>query len=327
MKDSNNGAQKRALIIGASGQDGTLLSQLLLGKGYKVYGVIRPGTVPNTRTGDLELHASDVAKTGIVKDIIQATKPDEIYHLAAYHQSSQERRKPCTANDTIKKTVDVSFGICYEIAQALLSLGMHSRLVFAGSSQMYSAISDISEVREDTQIMPSTFYGHVKGWGMTLLDEFRQKYGVNCCTAILFNHESSLRNSSFATRKITHAAAVNALGSVHRLNLMNIGARVDWSAAEDVVDALHIMGTIEKPQNLIIASGMLHSIRDLLSIAFEHVNLDWRKFTDYERDARDFSLCGNPSRIHSLGWKPKLSFSELVQQMVDNDLKILTRRD
>jgi len=315
-------AARTALITGIAGQDGQLLCSHLLSQGYHVVGILRPGTAMPPSPPGLRLVESDLLEPGLFDQLIPKLQPDEIYHLAAYHHSAQQAIAIENGLQSRRLMVDTNFGTCYALALSLLESGLPARLVFAASSQMYTACDETTQVDESSPRNPATFYGHVKGWSTDLLGLLRREHGLHASSAILFNHESSLRRPSFVSRKISLAAAAAASGRPLPLKLMNIGARVDWSAAEDVVKALQIIAVADIPQDCVVASGHLHSVRDLLRVAFGHVGLDWRAYTQFERDTSEPSLCGNSLRLQSLGWQPCLDFNTWVGRMVDHDLQL-----
>jgi GDPmannose 4,6-dehydratase len=179
-------------------------------------------------------------------------------------------------------------------------------------------------VCEHTPKHPSTFYGRLKSWSAELLGQLREDAGLRASTAILFNHESTLRRSQFVSRKITQAAAAIRLGRLDRLEVLNTRARADWCSAADVVRALHLMATSPAARDYVVASGTLHTVEELLAVAFGHCGLDWREHVD-ARDAREQpALCGDPRLIESeLGWRPSVGFEDLIREMVDHDLRLL----
>jgi GDPmannose 4,6-dehydratase len=316
-------AQRTALITGAAGQDGQLLSARLLSQGYAVVGIVRPGTALPPGPPALRFVESDLREPGLFDRLLPVLRPDEIYHLAAFHRSAQEAGAGSDVLRWHRQMVDTNFGACSALAMALLESALPARLVFAASSQMYTPGEAVSLIDEDSPRRPSTFYGHAKAWSTALLGQLRAEHGLHASTAILFNHESSLRRPSFVSRKITLAAAAAAAGRPHPLRLMNVGARVDWSAAEDVVAALQTMAGAATPQDCVVASGRLHSVRELLAAAFGHVGLDWREHTQFDRDSAEPALCGKPRRLQALGWQPDLGFETWVGRMVDHDRQAL----
>lgn len=316
-------AARTALITGALGQDGSLLAELLLSRGYRVVGVIRAGaTVP--AQGPLtavEFVATDLADPMAVRALLEQWQPDELYHLAAFHHSSQDNTVS-TALAGKDAMLSTNFLATKTLAFALLDLQSACHLVFASSSQMFTAVDMSHEISEQSPRQPATFYGHVKSWSMDLLAFLRGESGLRASSAILFNHESPRRGAQFVSRKITRAAAHAAAGGQPGLELHNIGARVDWSSARDVVLALSLMGRSATPRDYVVASGALHSVRDLLQTAFGHLGLDWMRFARFQEDRATPALVGQARALEAtLGWKRAMSFEDMVTEMVDHDLR------
>jgi GDPmannose 4,6-dehydratase len=210
------------------------------------------------------------------------------------------------------------------LAFALVEMQSACHLVFASSSQIFTAVQMAHEITEDSPRQPATFYGHTKSWSMDLLAFLRKESGLRASAAILFNHESPRRGEQFVSRKITRAAAQAAAGKGPKLDLQNVGARVDWSSARDVVQALSLIGSSSRPRDFVVASGTLHSVRDLLHVAFAHVGLDWRRFTTFHEDRATPALVGQARALsHALGWKPAIRFEDMVGEMVDHDLRVV----
>lgn len=315
---------RTALITGALGQDGSLLAELLLSRGYRVVGVVRAGSaVPSTgpMTG-VELVSIDLADPAEVRPLLEKWQPHELYHLAAFHHSSQES-DVSTALASKDAMLTTNFLSTKTLAFALLELRLACHLVFASSSQMFTPTEMAHEISEQSPRQPSTFYGHAKAWSMDLLAFLRKESGLQASTAILFNHESSRRAEQFVSRKISRAAARAAAGADPVLDLQNIGSRVDWSGARDVVQALSLMGRSDKPRDYVVASGTLHSVRDFLQVAFEHVGLEWQRFTRFREDRATPALVGRAQALEeTLGWKRQMRFEDVVGEMVDHDLKL-----
>jgi GDPmannose 4,6-dehydratase len=309
------------LIIGARGQDGTLLAEYLVGLGYQVVGIARPGSgaLPAVPAAQRIIEA-DVRDSALLRSLLLEIVPDEIYHLAAFHYSTQDNTQHGDLRSK-QAMVDTNFSSTAALAFAVLETGLRSQLVFAASSQMYTATQMIHVIDETSLRRPNTFYGHTKSWSVDLLAQLRREAGLRACTAILFNHDSPLRRATFVSRKISQAAAAAKLGERVPLNLLNIGARVDWSSARDVVRALHLIATSTDPSDFVVASGQLHSVRDMLDIAFGHVGLDWRECTTFCSDCEEPALCGNSARLEAtLGWTRAYAFSDMIVEMVDADL-------
>jgi GDPmannose 4,6-dehydratase len=316
------GAQS-ALITGPCGQDGTLLARHLRGLGYRVIGIVRPGF----RAGpqrispcDIELVEADICDHAAWSKLLSEHTPQEIYHLAACHHSTRGGTGP-QDHQLKKEMVNTNFFSTKALAFAVLEAGSHCHLIYAGSSQMYSAESLHHEIDERAERKPSTFYGYTKAWSMELLVQLRKDCGLMATTAILFNHESPLRRPQFVSRKISQAAAAASRGDPVNLDLLNIGARADWSSANDVVRALHLMATADRPADFVIASGELHSVRAMLDIAFGHVGLDWNSLVTVQCDVEEPALVGNATLLEStLGWKRQQTFPDMIRHMVNVDI-------
>lgn len=311
-----------AIITGPCGQDGALLSRHLRGLGYRVVGIVRPGfrAGPHGNAGDVDLVEADICDHAAWSKLLSEHAPQEIYHLAACHHSTDDERGPHD-QQLKKEMVHTNFLSTQALAFAVLEAKSRCHLIYAGSSQMYSAEGLHHEIDESTDRKPSTFYGHTKAWSMELLGQLRKDCGLRASTAILFNHESPLRRPQFVSRKISQAAAAAHDGDPVHLDLLNVGARADWSSANDVVRALHLMARAERAADFVVASGELHSVRAMLDIAFGHVGLDWNSLVTVQRDVEQPALVGNATLLErQLGWSRQQSFSELIRQMVDADI-------
>jgi GDPmannose 4,6-dehydratase len=315
---------KTALITGAMGQDGTLLSEWLIGLGYRVFGVVREATPSRgARACGAELLSVDLSDAVAMRALLDRCQPDEIYHLAAYHHSSEENALDSQLA-AAQAMLTTNFTSTQALAFAILATGAKPSLVFAGSSQMYTATAGDPPVRELTPARPSTFYGQVKSWSRELLVQLRTDFGLRASTAILFNHESPLRRSQFVSRKVTQAVAAIHLGRPARLELLNLRARADWCSAADVVRALHLMATAPVARDYVVASGVLHSVEDLLALAFGHCGLDWREHAVAHEAHERPALRGDPRLIEAeLGWQRSVSFEQMIHEMVDHDLRLL----
>lgn len=313
---------KTALITGALGQDGQLLGELLLRAGYQVVGLVAPGRIPPRKgpPSAINFVAADLSDATMVRSILEKWQPEEIYHLAACHHSSQD--KSISSVLATKETMLASnFLSTKTLAFAVIATQVPCHLVFAASSQMFTASERCHEITETTPRKPSTFYGHTKSWSVELIEFLRSESHLRASSAILFNHESPLRSTQFVSRKITRAAAETKLGKQTTLHLSNVGSRVDWCSARDVVSAMHLMASARDGCDYVIASGQLHTIVDLLDVAFSHVDLDWREFTTYEIAHETPALQGNSSLLReTLGWKQTITFEQMITEMVDHDL-------
>ena len=318
-------AARTAFITGVLGQDGGLLAELLLSRGYRVIGAVKAGsaTPGEGPLAEVTFVAADLGDPAAVRRLLETWQPDELYHLAAFHHSSQDN-SVSTALANKSAMLATNFLSTKALAFALVEMRSACHLVFASSSQMFTATQMAHEISEDSPRQPATFYGHTKSWSMDLLAFLRKESGLRASAAIMFNHESPRRGEQFVSRKITRAAAQAAVGEGPKLEVQNIGARVDWSSARDVVQALSLIGRSIEPRDFVVASGTLHSVRDLLHIAFGHVGLDWRRFTTFQEDRATPALVGQARALSdALGWKPAIRFEDMVTEMVDHDLRVI----
>ena len=313
---------RTALITGVLGQDGSLLAELLLSRGYRVVGAVRAGSVlpARGRLAEVAFVTADLADSAAVRRLLEKWQPDELYHLAAFHHSSEDSSIG-TALASKDAMLTTNFLSTKALAFALVEMQSACHLVFASSSQMFTAVDMVHDISELSPRRPASFYGYAKSWSMDLLAFLRRESGLRASGAILFNHESPRRAEQFVSRKITRAAASAATGGSPTLDLQNIGSRVDWSSARDVVQALSLMGRSGEPRDYVVASGTLHSVRDLLQIAFEHVGLEWQRFTKFREDRPAPALVGQARALEeTLGWKREMSFEDMITDMVDHDL-------
>ena len=312
-----------ALITGAAGQDGRLLAARLVERGLDVVGVVRPGSpppegLPRQRTVELDLRDA-AALAALVREL----RPAQVFHLAAQHHATQESGRQALPA-THEAMVAVNFEATRALAFALLAQPQPGHLVLAASSQMYRAPEADVVVDEATPTCPATFYGHTKAWGSALLGTLRRDFGLRASVAVLFNHESPLRRPAFVSRKVSMAAAAAALGHPVDLQLLNLGARTDWCSAHDAVDALLSMADQPEGGDFVLASGQLHTVSELVALAFEHVSLDWRRFTTGREDRRVPALVGRPHKAEAvLGWRRAHTLRDVVAQMVEHDLRLL----
>lgn len=322
-QEHSDQAAPTALITGVLGQDGSLLATELSAVGHRVVGVARPGSVrrPGSIPPGVEVVEADLCDDAAVETLLDQWHPQQIYHLAAFHHSSQE--PAVSAVEAKQAMLRHNFLSTQTLALALLRRENEARLVFASSSQIFSGDTGVRRVDEDSHRNPQTLYGHCKSWSMDLLAFLQRESGLHFSSAILFNHESPRRPQVFVTRKISTAAARAARGLPVDLQLLNIGARVDWSSAHDVVRALRLMADADAPADYVVASGVLHSVRAVLDVAFGHVGLEWQRYTQYEEDRDAPALVGDTQRLcQTLGWQPEVSFQEMIVAMVEHDLAL-----
>ena len=320
----------KALITGITGQDGSYLTELLLGKGYEVYGIIRRSSSFNTARIDQlyqDPHAPDVRLRlvyGALNDasslnrILRTIQPDEIYNLGA---QSHVR----VSFDVPEYTADVTGLGTIRLLEAVRESGLKPKFYQASSSEMFGKVQEIPQ-RETTPFYPRSPYGAAKLYAHWITVNYREAYNFFACSGILFNHESPRRGETFVTRKITKAAARIKLGLQQDLYLGNLDAKRDWGYAGDYVQAMWLMLQQDQPDDYVIATGETHTVREFLEVAFEHLKLDWKRYakTDpkYYRPTEVDLLIGDASKAKKqLQWEPKVRFQELATMMVDADLE------
>ncbi len=319
--------RKVALISGITGQDGSYLSEFLLKKKYKVHGIIRRVALED-RTHRLwrlkgilkkiNLHAASLESYASIVKIIQKIKPSEIYHLGAQSYVDYAFQDEfSTLNTNINGT--------HYFLSAVKDFSPKTKFYFAGSSEMFGKVRTIPQ-NEKTPFYPRSAYGISKVTGHDLTRNYREAYNLFCCTGILFNHESPRRGFEFVTRKISHGVATIKLGLQRKIELGNLDAKRDWGHAKDYVEAMWLMLQRKKPDDFVIATGKQHSVREFAKLAFSMVGLNYKDYivTDKNlfRPAEVHSLLGNYSKAKKLlKWKPKISFKNLVKDMVESDIK------
>src|SRR6478752_3925159 len=326
---------KRALITGITGQDGSYLADLLLEKGYEVHGIIRRASTFNTARIDhlyadphingvrMFLHYGDLSDSVNLVKLIYNLKPDEIYHLAA---QSHVR----VSFDIPEYTSDVTGLGTIRILEAIRETGIRSRFYQASSSEMFGKVMEVPQT-ETTPFYPRSPYGVAKVYGHFITVNYRESYGMYCVSGILFNHESERRGMEFVTRKVSDGVARIKLGLAKELRMGNLEAKRDWGFAGDYVKAMFLMLQQPKPDDYVVAMGETHSVRELVEVAFDHVGLDWQKYVvsdpAFYRPAEVDLLIGDPAKAKRvLGWRPEVSFEQLVRMMVDADLRRLGGR-
>ena len=325
---------KKALITGITGQDGSYLADLLLGKGYEVHGIIRRASTFNTSRIDhlyadphikgvrLFLHYGDLTDSVNLVKLLYDLKPDEVYHLAA---QSHVR----VSFDIPEYTSDVTAVGTIRVLEAIRETGIRSRFYQASSSEMYGKAREIPQT-ENTPFWPRSPYGVSKVFSYWATVNYRESYRLNASNGILFNHESPRRGETFVTRKISRAVAAIKCGQQHELFLGNLEAKRDWGYAPEYVEAMWHILQQDCGADFVIATGETHTVREFAEAAFAHVDLDWKKYVKhdsrYERPAEVDLLVGDASKAKKiLGFEPKVRFNELVRIMVDADMKLLSR--
>ncbi|MCM0018988.1 MAG: GDP-mannose 4,6-dehydratase [Tagaea sp.] len=298
-----------ALITGAGGQDGRLLSRRLTADRWRVVGLVRAAASP-VEPG-VERLVCDAGDGAALTMALTQVSPDRVFHLAAAHHPSEG--KPDDEAALTRAMVRVNFDAAATILDWMAAKSPRARAVFAGSSQMYAAPAAAdAAVDETTPMAPRTFYGRTKAWTRDLARHARERLGLHASFAVLFNHESELRGPGFLTRKIVDAAA-SGVGA----DILNAGARADWSAAEDIVAALGAMAEASVPGEYVLGSGEVHAARDWIDIAFARAGAD-PAILRIARETSDAALRADPSRAaRELGWRARIGFRALVERMTD----------
>lgn len=324
--------EKKALITGITGQDGSYLAELLLSKGYKVYGIIRRASTfntgrldaiyadPHSGRSNLFLEYGDLADASNLARLIGKIQPDEVYNLAA---QSHVR----VSFDAPEYTTDITGTGAIRLLEAIRETGIKPRYYQASSSEMYGKVQAVPQT-EETPFYPRSPYGCAKLYAYWITVNYRESYGLHASNGILFNHESPRRGETFVTRKITRALAQILAGLQSKLYLGNLDAKRDWGYAKEYVEAMWLMLQQEKADDYVIATNETHSIREFLDVAFEYKGLDWKKYVEidprYYRPAEVDLLIGDYAKAkRQLGWEPKTKFADLVKLMVDADIKLL----
>jgi GDPmannose 4,6-dehydratase len=317
-----------ALITGITGQDGSYLAELLLDKGYDVHGMVRRSSTEKFERIEhlrdrVTLHQADLLDHRSLVDALRSAKPDEIYNLAAMS---------FVAVSWIQPTLTAEFtgvGVT-RVLEAVREVCPEARFYQASSSEMFGKVREVPQT-EETPFYPRSPYGVAKAYGHFITVNYRESYDLHATSGILFNHESPRRGLEFVTRKITWHAAAIKLGLADKLQLGNVDAERDWGYAKDYVEAMWMMLQQDQAEDYVIATGIAHSVKDCLEIAFDqaglaigdHVEID----ESLKRPAEVDQLIGDPSKAKTrMGWTPRTSFEELIRLMVDADYQILSGR-
>lgn len=326
--------QKKALIIGANGQDASYLAEFLLEKGYEIHGTIRRNSVPESQTTRIQhlhdknlitLHYADLTDALSIESIIQKLQPDEIYHLAAQSHVQISFEMP-------HYTLAVNGGGTLAVLEAVRRFSPHSKIYHAATSEMFGNSFDKDGFqRESTPMVPVSPYGCAKLYAHTLCRNYSQSYGIFACSGILFNHESPRRGINFVTNKVALQAAKIKLGLADKLVLGNMDARRDWGHAKDYVEAMWLMVQQEKPKSYVIATGESRTVRELVHHVFDYLDLDFDKhvMTNYKylRPEELHYLRGDSSLAQKeLNWKPNISFDNMIDEMVEYWLERLSNK-
>ena len=322
---------KKALITGITGQDGSYLAEFLLAKGYEVHGLVRRVALedPEHRLwrirnilDKVQLHAGSLESYASIFNIVEKVKPDECYHLAAQSFVSYSFEDEFS-------TINTNVNGALHILSALKQRAPGCRFYFAGSSEMFGLVKETPQ-NEDTPFHPRSPYGISKVAGFDITRNYREAYGMFACNGILFNHESHRRGFEFVTRKITMAAARIKLGLGDKLCLGNLKAERDWGYAPDFVRAMWLMLQQDECDDYVIATGETHSVQEFVEQVFNYAGLDWKKYVviddKFYRPSEVNILCGNYSKAKNiLKWEPKVKFEGLVKIMVDADIELFKK--
>ena len=327
-------ATKKALITGITGQDGSYLAELLLGKGYEVHGLIRRASTFNTARIDhlytdphdpetrLFLHYGDLTDGSRLVTLLEGIAPDEVYHLAAQSHVRVSFDEP-------EFTGDVTGLGTTRLLEAIRVAEVPAKFYQASSSEMFGATPPPQD--ENTEFYPRSPYGAAKVYAYWMTRNYREAYGLFACNGILFNHESPRRGETFVTRKITRAVAAIAAGQQDELWMGNLDAARDWGYAKEYVEAMWLMLQADAPEDYVVATGTRYTVRDFIELSFAHAGLDWQKYVKFDerylRPTEVDNLVGDASKAESLlGWKPKVLTPELARIMVDADRAALENR-
>ena len=315
---------KKALITGITGQDGSYLAEFLLLKGYEVYGMVRRSSTINYERishiqDRLKLMPGDLLDQNSLIEALKISEPDEVYNLGA------QSFVPTSWNQPVLTGEFTALGVT-RMLEAIRTVNPKIRFYQASSSEMFGKIQETPQ-NEKTPFYPRSPYGVAKVYGHWITVNYRESYGIFCCSGILFNHESPRRGLEFVSRKVTSAAAKIKLGLQKELRMGNLDAHRDWGFAGDYVEAMWLMLQQDEPEDFVIATGISHSVQHLIQAAFDHLGLDWEEYVKIDpkllRPAEVDYLVGDAKKAKAkLGWQPKVTFEELVKMMVDSDLQL-----
>lgn len=318
---------KKALITGITGQDGSYLAELLLSKGYKVYGVTRRTSTVNfvniqhlVDDNKITLLAGDLLDQTSLTEAVVQSEPDEVYNLAAQSFVKTSWNQPLLTGEF------TALGVT-RMLEAVRTVNPKIKFYQASSSEMFGEVTEVPQ-KETTRFYPRSPYGVAKAYGHYITVNYRESFDMFACSGILFNHESPRRGLEFVTRKIAHAVARISLGKQEKLELGNMDAKRDWGFAGDYVEAMWLMLQQDTPDDFVVATGETHSVQEFVELAFKSVGIDnWQDYVisdnpQYMRPAEVDLLIGDATKAReTLGWAPKTSFEQLVEMMVKADIE------
>lgn len=315
-------SEKRALITGITGQDGSYLAEFLLEKGYEVYGVVRRASTETFERikhikDKVTLVQADITDQVSIIDALREVRPQEVYNLGAQSFVPTSWKQPILTGDV------TALGVT-RCLEAIRVLDKSIRFYQASSSEMYGDVRETPQ-KETTPFYPRSPYGVAKAYGHWITVNYRESYDMFAVSGILFNHESPRRGLEFVTRKVTDGVARIKLGVAKELRLGNLEAKRDWGFARDYVKAMWLMLQQDKADDYVIATGQQHTVQEMCEIAFSHVGLDWKKHVvtdpNFYRPAEVHTLLGDCTKAKDeLGWEPETSFAQLIEMMVDADM-------
>lgn len=314
---------KIALITGITGQDGSYLAEFLLSKGYEIFGLVRRTSISNFERikhiqNNIKLISGDLLDQNSLINAIKESNPDEVYNLASQSFVPTSWKQPVFTGEA------TALGVA-RMLEAIRTVNPKIKFYQASSSEMFGKVREIPQT-ERTQFYPRSPYGVAKLYGHWISVNYRESYNMFCCSGILFNHASPRRGSEFVTRKITNTAVKIKVGLMNELRLGNLDSKRDWGFAGDYVKAMWLMLQQDEPEDFVIATGITHSVRDLVQIAFDYVNLDWKDYViidpRFVRPVEVDLLLGNSAKARKkLNWEPEIDFEDLIKMMVDADLE------
>lgn len=317
----------RALITGITGQDGSYLAELLLGKGYEVFGIVRRSSVKKFDRIDsimdkIELMEGDLTDQSSLDSVIHSVQPDEVYNLAAQSFVPVSWNQPVLTGDV------TGLGVI-RILEAIRRHRPAAKFLQASSSEMFGKVRETPQT-EKTPFYPRSPYGVAKVFGHFITVNYRESYGMFACSAMGFNHESPRRGMEFVTKKVTHQVAKIKCGLAKKLLMGNLDAKRDWGFAGDYVRAMWMMLQQLQPDDYVLATGKTHSVRELVEVAFATVGLNWKDYVELDpkliRPAEVDFLCGDATKAkEKLGWEPEVSFEGLIKMMVEADMEAVQR--
>lgn len=316
-------ALKKALITGITGQDGSYLAELLIEKGYEVFGMIRRSSTENFERIDhiidkVNIVHGDLLDQNSLANILYEVNPDEVYNLAAQSFVPTSWTQPILTGEI------TALGVT-RMLEAIKIINKKIKFYQASSSEMFGKVREVPQ-SEHTPFYPRSPYGVAKVYGHWITINYRESYDLFGCSGILFNHESPRRGLEFVTKKVSYGVANIKFGRTNEIRLGNLDAKRDWGFAGDYVEAMWLMLQQDTPDDYVVSTEETHSVKELVEIAFSRAGLDWQKYTKIDekfvRPAEVDLLIGDSSKAHKqLGWYPKVNFKQLVEMMVDSDIK------